>query len=288
MTPTHQAPASKDIILVPTDFSEVCYNAILQAVDIAQVFGYEVCVLHIFDKESKSRLKKEGLPPETIQEKLNQISSQIREEEGFELNGISQEGSIFVDINEIARRLGAKLMVLGTHGKVGFQKLSGSFAMRIISNSDIPVIVVQKKRLVHGIRNILFPVSLSSEDRQKLNWTIQIAKTFSSTVHVLPKFESDPDLERKMIGIVFQIKTHFREKGIPLVDGLEKVKTSEFDKQIIDYAVLQEIDLILIMTESNSLFSSWEEKILFNQSQIPVMCINPREIAGLSVVWNRF
>jgi nucleotide-binding universal stress UspA family protein len=280
--------STKDIILVPTDFSEVCDNAVIQAVEIAKVFGYEVCALHIYDKESKAQVKKDGLGPEAIQQKLDVLAETIRKNENFELKCLSQEGSIFSDINEIARRLGAKLMVLGTHGKVGFQKLTGSYAMRIISESDIPVIVVQKKRLTNGIRNILFPVSLSSEDRQKLNWAINIARTFGSTVHVLPKFESDTDLEKKMIGIVYQIKNHLREKGVPLIDGLEKIKTSEFDKQVIEYAVLNEIDLILIMTEANSLFSSWDEKILFNQSQIPVMCINPRDIPGISIIWNRY
>jgi nucleotide-binding universal stress UspA family protein len=279
---------NKDLILVPTDFSEVCTNAVLQAVDLAKVFGYHVCALHIFDKDSKTRLKEEGLGEDGIESKLAQLASEIRESEQFEISTLCKEGSIFADINGIARGLGAKLMVLGTHGKLGFQKLTGSFANRIISDSEIPVIVVQKKRLKNGIRNILFPISLSSEDRQKLNWGVSIAKTFGSTVHVLPKYESDPNLEKKMIGIVFQVKNHLREKGVPLIDGLDKERKSEFDKQVIEYAVLNQIDLILIMTEKNSLFSAWDEKILFNQSQIPVMCLNPKDIPGINIIWNRF
>ena len=52
-----------NIILVPTDFSEVCENAIDQGVALAQFLKYKVCILHVIDKQTEANLKKEKLTP---------------------------------------------------------------------------------------------------------------------------------------------------------------------------------------------------------------------------------
>jgi nucleotide-binding universal stress UspA family protein len=49
-----------NIILVPADFSEVCNNAMKQAVEAAKFLKYKVVLLHVIDKNSKSQLKKDG------------------------------------------------------------------------------------------------------------------------------------------------------------------------------------------------------------------------------------
>ena len=49
---------------------------------------------------------------------------------------------------------------------------------------------------------------------------------------------------------------------------------------MIDYAVAEKADMIMIMTDAD-IFSAdfnagaWDEKMMFNKAQIPVMCINP-------------
>lgn len=47
-----------DIILIPTDFSEVCNNAMNQAVEAAKFLNNKIALLHVIDKNTKAQLKK--------------------------------------------------------------------------------------------------------------------------------------------------------------------------------------------------------------------------------------
>lgn len=60
-------------------------------------------------------------------------------------------------------------------------------------------------------------------------------------------------------------------------------KGGNFTNQVIDYSTANNADMIMIMTNPDSsfrsfLFGSYDEEIIFNTSQIPVMCINPRKL----------
>ena len=59
-------------------------------------------------------------------------------------------------------------------------------------------------------------------------------------------------------------------------------ESGDFTKNVIDYAATQNADLIMIMTNPDKnfksfLLGSYDEELMFNIPQIPVMCINPRK-----------
>ncbi|MCK4638626.1 MAG: hypothetical protein KAT33_04345, partial [Bacteroidales bacterium] len=63
-------------------------------------------------------------------------------------------------------------------------------------------------------------------------------------------------------------------------------KKANFTKQLLTYAVQNNADLIMIMTGPDMYspdfdLGLWDEKIMFNQAQIPVMCINPVECGSV-------
>ena len=132
----------KKIILVPTDFSEVCANAINQAAGAAKHLQYKLVLLHVIDKNTKAFLKNEGQAVDYVNQQLNNIAADVISEFGVEVEGIAKEGDIFTTISEVATDIDASFMYLGTHGKVGMQKLTGSYALKVVTNSPIPVIVV--------------------------------------------------------------------------------------------------------------------------------------------------
>jgi hypothetical protein len=66
-------------------------------------------------------------------------------------------------------------------------------------------------------------------------------------------------------------------------------KNTNFAKQVVDYATSINADLIMIMTDPDQSFKrfilgSWDEQIIFNGSQIPAMCINPRKLNWQKIV----
>ncbi|HOY32261.1 MAG TPA: universal stress protein [Bacteroidales bacterium] len=270
---------NKNLILVPTDFSEVCDNAIIYGAELAKILGFDLCILHIIDKKTKAVLKKENAGMIEIAVKLDNIAKATSKKYGIGVKSIAEEGDIFTGIGKIAAKLKVNLMILGTHGKVGLtQKFGMSFAKKVIATVPVPVIVVHEAASIgKGFKNIIFPVSTTAEVRQKVKWSILIAKTFKSTIHLFQLNQNAEEDKKIMQNYLRQITKEFDKENIKYTHATADKKIS-FAKQVQDYAHEVNADLITVMINLDVLnfkFGPYDEKIMFNPYEIPVMCINP-------------
>ncbi|MBN1252948.1 MAG: universal stress protein, partial [Bacteroidales bacterium] len=270
---------------VPTDFSEVCENAVQHTLQIAKNIDFKVCILHIVNKDTQTYLEDNNLKIDTIETRLKESVEEYRKKFRIEIDYVIKQGKLFKQVQKTVAEIGANMVVLGTHGKVGFQKLTGSYALKIIATTNVPTIVVQKKSLDKPYKTIVLPVTVSSQDRQKVNWAIFIAKTFRATVHIFPKRESETYHRKKIMSVVKQIKIIFDKHNVNYVDKVSDEGAGNFAKQVVDYAVINNADLIMTMVNNDNFlpfFETQDEQIIFNSSQIPVICINPVETKNLS------
>ncbi|MCX6269811.1 MAG: universal stress protein [Bacteroidetes bacterium] len=275
-----------NIILIPTDFSEVCDNAIRHGVELAKVLNYQVTLLHVIDKATLSNLKKEQLGPAAIDEKLASIAATYKQGNDLVINWIAREGNIFDTIPKVAGEIEAEIMVLGTHGKVGLQHIMGSFAYKVVTSSPCPTIIVQNRSFEHGYKDIVFPIQEIDYVRQKVQWTIKVAKTFNATIHLYIIDTKNEELKSKFNIVTNQIKQIFDLHNVKHTVNFSE-GSANFTKQVIKYASSVRADLLMIMS-NNDLFdfkiAPDEEKLIFNDSEIPVLCINPRELYIYSMV----
>lgn len=274
--------AKNPIFLVPTDFSEVCANAAHRAASLAKDFNYKIVLLHVIDKNTLSELKKEGKGLEWIDERLKDLAAKLVKENVIQVETIAREGDIFSTIADVAEELKASLIFLGTHGKVGMQKITGSFALKVVTSSEIPTIVIQKRPFGTGLGKIVMPITSDAGPWAKTKWAAAIAKEFNSTIHIysLPGDELED--------VITMITNHFQVNGVKY-ELVTADKTGNYTKQVLDYATSQNADMILIMTNpdknlKNFLLGSYDEDIIFNPSQIPVMCINPRDFNWKKII----
>ncbi len=264
-----------NIILVPTDFSEVCENAMHQAAEAARFFKYELHLLHVIDKNTNAYLKEEGLGIDSIYTRLQEIAVNLTAEYSINVKIKAEDGDIFTTINSVGQHIGAKLVYLGTHGKVGMQKLTGSFALKVITESHAPVIVVQKRKFNKGFQNILLPITSDAGPWEKTIWASFMAKQLNAKVHLM-------SIPGKAIEKTTQTLTKYFEEHKVEYTSTTIEKSANFSQQVIDHATSNNYDLIMIMTNPDTswtkyLLGSYDEDIIFNGSQIPVMCINPRK-----------
>lgn len=274
-----------DIILVPTDFSEVCLNAANQAAEAAKWLNSKVVLLHVINNETKAYLKNENLPVTAIEDKLKELVSGLTFSHGIEVTYLTREGSIFTEIADVIKELEVSMVYLGTHGKVGLQHLTGSFALKVILSSEAPTVVVQKRPFSDGYKKIVLPLTSEAGPLEKTKWAVFIAKKFNATIHIFRTAEATED--------VYNATKHLAEYlGKNNVSFVERSaeKNTNFAKQVIDYSTANNADLIMIMTDPDKSFTSYllgryDEEIIFNTTQIPVMCVNPRkfnyEVLGL-------
>ena len=274
-----QETVHNKIILIPTDFSEVCGNAISHGVKLAQTMGCSVCILHVINKETRAILKNKNVGVDFIDKRLNEYKKYYEKKYTVNIDHLAVEGSIFEVINQVAKDIKATLMILGTHGKKGLQHVFGSYALRVVIDSPVPVIVVQKRHIRHGYNNIIFPISNELEPRQKVQWATTISNLFNSKIHLFQALETEDELNSRLNIITRQITKVLDEKKLPYSLTIAD-KPGDFANQVIKYAVKNCADLIMIMTEPNYdvsgfSYAKWSERLMFNEAQMPVMCINP-------------
>lgn len=274
-----------DIILVPTDFSEVCANAANQAAEAAKLLNNKVVLLHVINSDTKAFLKNENLTAGSIDEKLQEIATGLSVKHGVVVEYLTREGSIFNVIGEVAKDMGVSMVYLGTHGKVGLQHLTGSFALKVITSSPAPTIVVQKRQFSEGYKQIVLPLTSEAGPLDKTRWAVYIAKKFNATIHIYLV----GDASDAVYNASKQIADYLAKNNVKYTERTSE-KSKNFSKQVVDYATSLNADLIMILTNPDKgfgtfLLGSYDEDIIFNASQIPVMCINPRkfnyEVLGL-------
>jgi nucleotide-binding universal stress UspA family protein len=278
-----------NVILVPTDFSEICENAIKHGAELAQFLKYKVCVLHVITPPSGAKTKKIIPSSDVAMQKLQHYKNSYEKKYSVVIEPLIKEGNILEIINKVASEVKASLMVLGTPGKQGLQHLFGSYALKVVLDSPCPVVVVQKRTFGKGYRNIVLPVSLDNEPRQTVEWVIRMHRIFKSKVHIFQARETDPGLKSQLKIITMQISAVFDEKKIPFKVKIAE-KSSNYSAQAISYAVANNTDLIMILTMPSLdvpgfNFSKWDERMMFNVAQIPVMCINPVELGSSYYDW---
>jgi nucleotide-binding universal stress UspA family protein len=270
------------IVLVPVDFTKEAEVAMDHAFGFAKLKSWSVMLLHVINAETKSKLKKEAKDIEDINKDLALIAEKAKETHGIEVDFMTQEGSIFNEISSVCEEIKARIVFMGTHGKVGIQKFIGSYALKVITSSKVPFIVVQDKAFGEGYKNLVIPIDDSPYSSQKASWAMYIAKIFNSKLHFVVAYNSIIAIKARVNAMVSRIERFLVENNIQY-EIIQAEKGGSFPKQIIDYYKSISADMITIMTEKQTaipgfMFTKWQESILFNEEKMPVMCINPVEV----------
>jgi nucleotide-binding universal stress UspA family protein len=267
---------NKKLIIVPWDFTDVAESALAHAVKIGRMVGNDICLLHIVDPAVK--VKADGEKRALLKHIAEESSKK------YNVNIIAKviKGSIFTSIAEFAndKDTEANLVVMGTHGMKGMQKLTGSWALKVIVKSKIPFIVVQEPPADQDrYHNIVFPVDFRVENKEKMGMAIFMGKYFDSKIHILKTATTDKGLTAKVNkSLNFAVK-YLIQNNVEY--EIQVVPNGKFAQRTIDFAQSIKADLILIVTTKNITFADYvlgasEQYIIANSSKIPVCCVNPK------------
>ncbi len=262
----------KRALLVPHDFTKVADNAVNYAMNLAKSMNANVELLHVV-KDSKGTAKAKS-EFEKIISKLTNIPA------GVEVNYHVKSGSIFTDIAAAATELHASLIIMGTHGSKGIQqKMFGSFALKVITSTHVPFLVVQDDLKSTNMDKIAVPIDESQESLQIEQVTSGLAEILKSEVHILTEKKVDSNLKLKVAVHSGLLSKQFKEAGITYVtEVLPKVKGYSTD--IVNYAVKSGCNLIAFAYHSDSLlpqFDTFAQSLITNKQGVPVLIVNSKE-----------
>lgn len=264
---------TKKKLLVPYDFSEVADSAIEHALVTAKAVDAEVHILHVVSKKEGIKEAKEKLEVALAKAKT------ISRVQGVEIISHVRVGNIFDDISDVSLELGAELIFMGTHGAHGWQHITGSHALKVVTNSATPFVIVQESKIdVNGYNDIVVPLDLEKETKQKLTLVANMAKYFNSRVHVIIPDETDEFLKHTIKANIIFANKFFGDRGIQCTTTL--APASGFEKEVVKHAIKVNGDLIAIMnTQKNQILGAWgsnhEQYIITNDAKIPALILNP-------------
>lgn len=270
----------KKIILVPSDFSKVGQTALNHAIKVAKATGAEVNLLHIVPKADML---------DEAREKLRIAQEMAKADFNFDIQITARVGTIFEDIGDLAEELEVTLVIMGTHGLRGLQFITGGRALRIVTSSQTPFIIVQEKPIgENGYDDIVVPLDLNRETKQKLSLVADMAKYFDSRVHIIVPGETDEFLKNTIDRNLKYAEDFFNDMDIPYTSRISNLKSDDFDEAIINYATEINADLISIMNLPevslvNLIGGSYVQNIITNKAGIPVLILNPKSITNVSI-----
>ena len=276
-------------ILIPIDFSNQSMYALNQACSLAQTKNSKVYILSVIEEQNKiSSLfldDQTDILQNKVKSKLNQICEEIHLKYKIDIEVMVSKGKVYNQIIDVSKMISTDLIVMGTTGspKEGFKRFIGSNAERVVRLAQCPVITIKGQNLRKGCQNIILPLDLEKETREKITYAIEYARYWDATIRLVSVLIDDNQHNKNvLIKNINQAERFIKDAGVScsaeLVSGDKKVTLGDF---VFNYANENNADLIMIMTKKEELSLSQNISVtaryIINNSEIPVMSIRPKK-----------
>ncbi len=263
----------KKPILITWDFTQKAEFALAHGVNLCRELQTKMVMLHIAKNDKEARAAKK---------KMDVIAAATQNKNGVVTSAMAPVGNIFSTISDMAEEIHAELVIMGTHGMKGMQKLMGSWALKVISSSKIPFIVVQAPPATKGYKKIVFPVDFRSENKEKIQWIYYIGRLYNSMIYIMKERVTDRKFKKGIHSNLLYTEKFLRSNNL-VYEIHSSPGKKDFTTETLDFAEQIEADLLLVTATRNIGLADYvlganEQKIIANPHGIPVMCINPRQV----------
>ncbi len=276
-------------ILVPIGFSDQSMIALGQAFNLAKIKNSEIVLLSVIEEPSIMQSlfldDKSHELKRKVNEKLKIIGKDYGAKYNVKVETLVAQGKVYDQINEVAEMVSADLIIMGTNGLAegGVKKLMGSNAERVVRLAHCPVITIKGKSHRDGCENIILPLDLEKQTKEKVTYALEYARYWNATIRLVSVVLRDnQEVREQLIKNIKQVEQFILNAGVrctaELIEGEKKRNLGDF---IFEYEKRFDADLVMIMTKKEELSLSNNISVtaryIINNSDIPVMSIKPKE-----------
>jgi nucleotide-binding universal stress UspA family protein len=296
-------------ILCPTDFSEYSARSLRQAVALGRWFGSEVTVLHVVPRILPAG---EGAPPLPgslspdsplylqAKEELQRFVEPVLHEPVVVKTRL-REGTPWREIEAEARALPAGLIVMGTHGRAGFEHLMlGSVTEKLLRRAPCPMLTVgrsQKPGANRLFRRIVCAAELTEDSTQTIPFALSVAEEDEARIILLHVLEGhyetetargegpswDPGTLRREIEAfaLERLRRAVPDEARDWCGVEERVAAGKPYREILRVAAEETADLIVMGAHARGtlgkLFLGSNASQVVRQAACPVLIVRPTE-----------
>lgn len=265
---------SKNLYIVPYDFTPVSEKALAYALHLGKHVETEIKVVHLAKSKAKGMTKVKL---------LDDLIAKTKAPTGVEITKLVKVGDIFSDFGKIAKEEKAQLIIMGTHGMKGMQWLFGSFAMKVLQSAECPFLMVQKSTKIKEIEHISVPIDLTKESMQIVSIAGDMAKIMGSDITVLAEKQTDQILNTRIKNRLRIVQKEYDDSEVKAKIHFVKQR-GNYQKKIVKHAKENNIGLIALAFHSESLFPQFDtfaQKIITNKPALPVLIVNSKLASAL-------
>jgi nucleotide-binding universal stress UspA family protein len=293
-------------VLCPTDFSIFSSRALRHAVSLARQFGAGLKVAHVIPRMSPYAAPPFYPAPMAVDARTRELAES--ELKNFVVPAVEarvpvetevREGDPWREILAMAEELPADLVVMGTHGRGGFERLFlGSVVEKLLRRLPCPILTVchEEGRTWEApglVRRILCATDLSASSADTIGAALTLGAKNQARVTLLYVLEELPLTgETAFFAEVTTYRKQLEQKAAQDLHEAAQKAESQFDvevdewvgsgrahKEILKMAAEERADLIVLGQGHGALdhflFGSNAQQVV-RQATCPVLIVRPR------------
>jgi|SRR6266403_675328 nucleotide-binding universal stress UspA family protein len=256
------------LILCPIDFSEFSIRAYHYALSLAEHYRAKLVAQHIVELSRHPSLGfvvsaglydefRKALHQNAEQELRDFVKQHTRGQIHPEL--VVQQGAAADDILSFAQAQKADVIVMGTHGRRGFDRLVlGSVTDRVMRRAPCPVLAISKPphdsmaadkqgHHIHHLSRILFCTDFSENSEHALNYAISATAEYDAELtllHVLEEIPTPGATQEAMATAAEQLDKLIAPDKRKTIKMKTEVRIGKAYEQIIQFAAEQQVDMV--------------------------------------------
>jgi nucleotide-binding universal stress UspA family protein len=260
-------------ILCPIDFSDFSLDALRHGLVLARWYSAQLTLFHVY--QVFQPLPVEGIPatvPPFIDVDPNKLAEEVRRFCAPLLGPSAQTVEIVVragdparEIRKEAERRPFDLLILGTHGRSGFERLFlGSVTEKVLRSTRVPVLAIPPPVREPGsplYKTILCPVEFSDASIRALEYALSLAKEADARLLLLHAIEDVlGDAGAKALGhlSVSEYSRHLEQDAMTRLRAAvpddarvwskpeERVVTGRAYEEILKVVAAERVDLVVM------------------------------------------
>jgi nucleotide-binding universal stress UspA family protein len=202
-------------ILCPVDFSDCSRLALQYAVAMGKWYGAGVTAVHAFENRPVidavplhrgQPVVLKDLDPAAVRTNLTEFVEHAVGDAPVDIE-LVEGRDVCDEMLRTAGRIGADVIVMGTHGRSGLQHLLlGSVAEKIVRNASRPVLLVPPAAAQDGspldvpFTRIVCAVDFAGESRQAFRLALELAEEADAHLTLVHAIEVPPELQECVTG----------------------------------------------------------------------------------------
>lgn len=260
--------------IVPFDFQVSGESAFKYAKELAEPTKSNIALLHIAKTEEDKK---------DVELRLNDL---VQSDTGAMSSNVVV-GNLVDDLAKQSIKLDGSVVVMAKKSESGLQTIFGSTALKVITDSSIPFLVIQEGQKFNPYKKIALTIDSRSESTHILRSVVDICETHDSEVILVGGIQDDPNLKLKVKENLDNMSSQLKNNNIS--HKIEQLPRKGFELNLLEFAKKDEVDLIAVTYYKNgsALFSSnFVDHLLENDYGIPILTIGGEEVPAFYKIVN--